>query len=408
MPVDKSKALEVLEWMESSKGGEARVINQLEQLTAGPLGIPFLSPTLTWATGGGPRIGHFTRLYGPEGSGKSLNNWGIVYAAQNYPEIMTSLYEREIKFWEAKHKKIATARLKKRLQYILKKFPDGMNVMIFDSEQRATESFGSRFGVNMKKDRCAIVEQNIIEEIVAEMKKASEAYNVFLIDSISNCQSLRQAALEPGEEDRATAAKAWTRLKQVRRRWDRTENTLVMVDQLRSQGIGGMGSTKPAPSQARFIKHNISLDIEFDRGVKLYLNNSGGLTDKKENASNDYRSMAADGKMVAGLQIKAHVEKNSTGIPYRDSLMRFKFDVTKPATGELIQEVGFDTGFELLKIAEYYHMIDAGGGGMFYLLDEEFNKVKGKSWKGESRAISAIESDEDLAEEILTRCLIDT
>jgi RecA/RadA recombinase len=408
MPVDHSKALEILDWMESSKGGEARVINQLEILTDGPLSIPFISPTLTWATGGGPKVGHFTRLFGPEGSGKSLNNWGIARNAQEYPELMTDIYEREIRFWQSRKKKLATLRLKKRLKYILGKFPDGMNVMLFDSEQRATESFGRRMGVDMRKEHCALVEQNIIEEITAEMKKAVEGYNVFIIDSISNCQSMMQAGLEPGQEDRASNAKAWGRLRQVRRKWDRTENTLIIVDQLRSQGIGGMGSTKPAPSQARFLKHNISLDVEFDRGVRLYLTDSGRLTNKKENGSNDYKSMSADGKSVAGLEMKAHCEKNSTGKPYRDSVMRFMFDVTNPATGELVQEVGFDTDYELLKAAEYFHIIEGAGGGMYYLLDKKFKRVKGRSWKGEHRAVEAISKDDDLREEIMTRCQVDT
>lgn len=408
MSVDKSGAAAVLEWMESTKGGEARIINQLEAMSSGPLAIPFLSPTLTWATTGGVKVGHFNRSFGPEGSGKSLSNWGLTYNAQNFPEIMTDRYEREIHFWEKKKNKIAALKVKKRLKYILEKFPDGMNVMIFDTEQRADPSFGIRMGVNMKEENCVIVEQNVIEYIVDEIKKATGSYHVFIVDSVSNGQSMMQAGLEPGEEDRASAAKAWTRLRQVRRNWDRTENTLILVDQLRAAGIGGRGSTKPIPSQARFLKHNISLDIEFDRGTKLYLNDHLQLVDDKDKGSNDYRAMGTDGKSVAGLEMRAHVEKNSTGKPYRDAIMRFRFDVSKPATGELVQEIGFDQAFELLKIAEYYHVIDAGGGGMFYLLDSKFNKVKGKSWKGEFRVVEALAEDEELQDILLTRCQLDT
>lgn len=405
MTVDQSKALAVLEWMETSKGGEARVINEIESATSGPLSIPFLSPTLTWATGG-IRIGHFTRAFGPEGSGKSLNNWGIAYNAQNYPRVMTEYLEREIHFWEKKRSKIHAVKVKKRLKQLLSKFPDGMNVMLFDTEQRAEAKFAERMGVNMKKDRCAIVEQNVIEYIVDEIKHATDAYNIFIIDSISNCMSMQQAGLEPGEEDRASAAKAWTRLRQVRRNWDRTENALIMVDQLRAAGIGGRGSTKPVPSQSRFIKHNISLDIEFARGTKLYLNDHRQLVDDKDKGSNDYIAMGGDGKSVAGLEMKAHVEKNSTGKPYRNSVMRFQFDVRKPSTGEMIQDVGFDRPYELMKIAEYYHVIDQGGGGMYYLLDDKFEKTNTK-WKGEWNVVAALDEDDELRDMLLTRCQLD-
>jgi RecA/RadA recombinase len=410
VPVDKTNAAAVLEWMESSKGGEARIVNQADAMSSGPLGIPFLSPTLTWATTGGAKIGHFNRWYGPEGSGKSLSNWGLAYNAQNYPAIMTERYEREIKFWEKKGPffKVKAKRLQTRLDLILKKFPDGMSVMIFDTEQRADASFAVRMGVDMKKENCVIIEQNVIEYIVDEIREATGSYHVFIVDSVSNGQSLMQAGLVPGEEDRASAAKAWTRLRQVRNKWDRTENTLILVDQLRAAGIGGRGSTKPVPSQARFLKHNISLDIEFDRGTKLYLNDKLLLVNDKDKGSNDFKAMGTDGKSVAGLEMRAHVEKNSTGKPFRDAVMRFRFDVTKPSTGELVQGIGFDESFELLKIAEYYHVVDAGGGGMFYLLDDNFEKIKGKSWKGEWNAIRAIADDEELRERLITRIQIDT
>jgi hypothetical protein len=82
-------------------------------------------------------------------------------------------------------------------------------------------------------------------------------------------------------------------------------------------------------------------------------------------------------------------------------MMRFRQNVLDPATGELIQEIGFDTGFELLQIAEYLHMIEGAGGGMFYSLDENF-KRNGSKWKGEAKAIEALVQDGELQERILT------
>lgn len=406
MPVDHAKAAEVQEWLQSKKGGEARIVNKLEEMTEGPMAIPVLSPTLTWSLSGGVRIGHWCRWYGPEGSGKSLTNWGLAYVAQNYPAIMTEIYEREIYFWESQNKKLATLKLKKRLKDVLRRFPNGMNVMLFDSEQRADETFIARIGVAIHPDKFLIVDQNVIEEIIKEIKGSCDAYNVFLIDSVSNCQSYAEANLDPGDYERGTAAAAWKRLRQVRhKQWDRRENTLIFVDQMRMQL--GAQRVRAAPSQIRFIKHNISLDVEFDRGIKLYLDDSLQLTDNKDKASNDFKSMGIDTKQVAGLEMRSVVQKNSTGKPFRNGVMRFKFDMTRPATGELVQEVGFDKGYELLKIAEYYHVIEAGGGGMLYLLDRKFKRTKHK-WKGEFRAIEALASNNDLSEELLTRIQIDT
>lgn len=404
MPVDRSKAQDALAWIVSRRGGEARVVNKLEQMTEGPLSIPFLSPTLTWATTGGVRIGHFNRWYGPEGSGKSLTNWGLAYVAQNYPAYMDEFYGREIRYWERRKKKFAAVGLKKRLRSVHEKFPDGLNVMLFDTEQRADSMFGERIGVNMDEEHCALIEQNVIEEIINEIKGSLDAYHIFIVDSVSNAQSYQEANLDPGDYERGTAAAAWKRLRQVRRNWDRTENALILVDQMRMQL--GQRQARAAPSQIRFIKHNISLDVEFDRGTKLYLNRDHILTDDKDKASDDYRAMGSDGKSVAGLEMKCFVAKNSTGKPFRNALMRFRFDVTNPATGELVQEMGFDQAYELMKIGEYFRVLEFGGGGMVYLLNDRFERTSSK-WKGEWRVMKALAEDQDLVDHLLTRIAID-
>src|SRR5262245_5854655 len=124
MPVDAGLREERRAWIESDKGGGARLVNKLEVMAEGAARIPFISPMLTWATGGGMHVGHFGRWYGPEGSGKSLTNWGLIYCAQNYPAIITDQYEREIKYWESKSgNRINSARLKKRLKLLLQRFP---------------------------------------------------------------------------------------------------------------------------------------------------------------------------------------------------------------------------------------------------------------------------------------------
>lgn len=364
-----------------------------------------MSPLLTWATNGGMPIGHMGRWYGPEGSGKSMNNWGLIYCAQNYPEIMTNLYELEIKFWEAQRKKMKATFIKRRLKELVKRFPNGMAVCLFDTEQRAQLEIAAQLGVDLGREKFLLIEENVIEEIAYQMKEAVEAYHVVIVDSASNAESYAEANLEPGEYERGTAAAAWKRLRQVRRRLDRQENTIIIVDQMRMQlgeKANKFSGPKAKPPQNRFLKHNASVAIEFDEGRKLYLNRDLRLTSDRDKSNPDFTAMGTDWAEIAGLEMRCHIDKNSTGKPYRNAQMRFKFPMTDARTGELVQEVGFDQPFELLVAAQHFHIVESGGSGMFYLLDENFKKTK-TSWRGEWRAQMGLMENEELTDRVLTR-----
>lgn len=399
MPVDPDKRREYLEWV-TNRGTGTRVYDSEEPVDR----IPFVSPMLTWASTGGMPIGHIGRWYGPEGSGKSLVNWGLTYCAQNYPRIMTEWYELEIKFYEAKRQKLKTTVLKKRLNKVLKRFPDGMSVLLFDTEQRAQLDFAAKLGVNTKKDRLLVLEENIIEEIIEEMVGALDAYHVIMIDSATNAQSYAEANLEPGEYERGTGAAAWKRLRKVRKQLDRDQNTIIIVDQVRTQlgQQGYKGQSPVTPPNIRFLRHNASIAVAFSPGKHLYLNADKQLVDDKKKASADFMALGSDGHEVAGIEMRCKVDKNSTGKPFRNAQGRFAFDVLDARTGEVVQEMGFDQGFELLTIAEHFHIIEASGGGMFYVLDEKFQRTKQK-WRGEWRAITGIIDDAELTYRIMSR-----
>lgn len=420
MPVDPEKREKFLAWVtdQDKNGGHAVAAYTGDDtwLTDGPLRIPFMSPSMTYATTGGVPIGHIARWYGPEGSGKSMNNWGLAYCAQNYPAIMTELLEREIRYWQAKRKKLAAARIKKRLKDVLERFPDGMSVCLYDTEQRAQLDIAAQLGVDLSRDKFALVEENIIEEIAHQLKEAVEAYHVILIDSASNAESYKEANTEPGAYEQGGAAAAWKRLRGVRRRLDRQMNAIIIVDQMR-MGLGNSAkfqAPKPQPPQIRFLKHNASLAVEFSEGRKLYLNKDLSLTDDRDKANKDFTALGTDWAEVAGIEMRCQVAKNSTGKPFRHGAMRFRFPMRDVRSGELVQEVGFDEGFELRVLAEYFHIIESGGSGMFYLLDEDFKRVpkaKGKGdfgWRGEWNVAAALAEDDELRERILTKTLIAT
>ena len=399
MPIDPDKRREYLEWV-TNRGTGTRVYDDTDPVDR----IPFVSPMLTWASTGGMPIGHIGRWYGPEGSGKSLVNWGLSYCAQNYPRVMTEWYEIEIKFWEAQRQKLKCTVLKKRLNNVLKRFPDGMSVLLFDTEQRAQLDFAAKLGVSTKKDDLLVLEENIIEEIIEEMVGALDAYHVIIIDSATNAQSYAEANLEPGEYERGTGASAWKRLRKVRKQLDRKQNTIIIVDQMRTQlgQQGYKGQSPVTPPNIRFLRHNASIAVAFQGGKHLYLNNDQELTDERKKASNNFMALGSDGPEVAGIEMRCKVDKNSTGKPFRNAQGRFAFDVMDSRSGELVQEMGFDQGFELLTIAEHFHLIESSGGGMFYVLDEKFQRTKQK-WRGEWRAISGILSDEELTYKIMSR-----
>ena len=420
MPVDPMQRQAFIDWVVGEQAWETKVFTgNIDNIGDGPDRIPFLNPTLTRATCRGIPVGHIVRSWGEEGSGKSLTNLGIIYVAQNYPEVMTSELEREIRYWQIRNK-LQAVRHKARLKRILRKFPEGMGVCVYDTEQRFSFDLAERMGVDIRDDtKLIIMDENIIENIAYQMEEAVASYHIIIIDSVSNAESFAEANLKPGEYERGTAAAAWKRLRHVRRKLDRTENTIILVDQVRAalgkmvwQG-GKQVQAPPEPPQIRFLKHNASVNIAFAQGKKLYMMDDRSLTDKYDKASNDFKSLGADGKEVAGLEMRCKVLKNSTGAPFRNGNMRFGFPVYDVRSGELIQDVGFDLGYELLISAEHYHIIESGGGGMYYPLDDNYKRIpkgRGKGslgWKGEPAARAAIESDGEMRERILARLAMD-
>jgi RecA/RadA recombinase len=375
--------------------------------------VPFVSPMLTWATSGGVPMGHFCRWYGPEGSGKSLTNWGLIVVAQSLPDYLSQWYEIDIKFMEGRGNRLAAHKIKKELKEVVSRFPNGLEVCLFDTEQRADLEFAAQLGIDVPRIE-PIINNNITEEIIKDATAALEAYHIVIIDSATNAQSVAEAALEPGAYEQGTGAKAWSRLKQFRKRMDRKENVLIIVDQMRSTGLGGgkmYRGPDSAPPNVRFLRHNSSLSIEYDAGRKLYLDKKGNLTDDYDKASPDIRSLGTNGKEPHGLEMRAKVMKNSTGKPFRSAKMRFKFPVADIRTGELLQEVGFDQGWELLEIAQHFDIIEQSGS-RYYPLDDEFNRIAKNSktdvsWAGGSNAIDAILEDEELQYRILGRLRMD-
>lgn len=406
MPVDPSKKEVFRAWL-AQNHPNTRIIEHTGHVRGR---LPFASKMLTYATGGGIPFGHWARMSGPEGSGKTLSVMGMMLIGQNYPEFVSQDYEMRIKALEKLGgKRLQILSLKKEMKDLIARFPNGLEFMVFDTEQRFETTFAERLGINMK--RVELTDENIIENIVAQMKMAVDAYHVIVVDSLKNAQSYAEAELDPGEYERGTAAQAWKRMRQVRRKFDREENIVIFVDQVSNELGRGPANPKfppkATPSQIRFIKHNISIDIEFEKGSKLYLDKDGVITDDYDKASNTYKALGVQAKEIAGLDIRGKVTKQSTGKPDRPYRMRFKFDVMNNRTGEVVQEVSFDEEFELLEVGIDFGIIDKGGSGNYAVLDDNFEPT-GQKARGAWRMRKLIEEDEELRDRIAARLLLAT
>jgi RecA/RadA recombinase len=412
MPVTPEAYEEFIAWR-TKEYGENEILEFLREPTPR---IPFVSPTLTWATTGGVPLGHLCRWYGPEGSGKSMTNWGLTYVAHNFPRIISERYEIEIHWLEQRRKKFQAIKRKKQMNTLLERFPEGLSVYIFDAEGRIDLNLAAQLGIDVNDSRKLYIDpENIIENVLDIAAGAMEAYNIIIIDSGSACESLAEAGLKPGEELRASAPRAWSRLKQTNRRKDRRENIMIVVDQMRTQlgQTNHKGQASVTPPGVRILRHQASVAIEYKGGKKLYLNDSNLLTDDYDKASAHYSALGTDGKETHGIEMRCKVAKNSSGRPDRNARMRFRFPVHDIRTGELVQGVGFDEDFELLAAGEHFELIENGGAGNFYLLDDKFERQKKVKngppvhWRGEWNVRKAISEDPELRERILGRLYAD-
>lgn len=362
---------------------------------------------LTYATSGGVSIGHLCRWYGPEGSGKSLTNWGIIYVAQNYPMVIEEIFTQRIHALERLGKKLPAQMVKREMKHLMGLFPDGMETAIYDTEQRADLEFAAKLGVDPK--RVELLDENVIENILDQMKEAVEAFHLIMVDSVSNAQSVAEANLEPGAYERGTAAQAWKRFRQVRRKLDRTQNTVIFVDQVRTQlgNVDHKGKARVEPPQIRFIKHNASVAIEFDHGKKLYLTDEAVITDDYKKASDNYKALGVPAKEIAGQEMRCYVEKNSTGKPFRHARMRFMHEVMENKTGEIVQEPGFDETFELIEVGIDFGILDVASGGRYTVLDEHGHATKLKA-HGVLKMREIMETEESLRDRVIGRLVLAT
>jgi len=94
-------------------------------------------------------------------------------------------------------------------------------------------------------------------------------------------------------------------------------------------------------------------------------------------------------------------------VPTINARMRMGYDVPNFETGELLQELHFDTAFELLECAIAFGIIKHRGSGNHVVMDDDGDETNQK-WRSAAQTRAGLAEDEDLQERIQERLLLAT
>jgi RecA/RadA recombinase len=290
--------------------------------------IPFHSPELNIATGGGIPMGKISRVWGQASAGKSLTSLLLARNAQNIHIFAQQLLD------------VDDDEVKQKGQDILDLFPEGMKVCWYDVEGSFDKEFASHLGVNV--DEIEVFDDRRIEVVGSVLEAAMGAAHLHIIDSTAGGVSIDELKEKMEKWQRGLKARVWNKVvDRFQARMDRRQNAIVFIDQVRIDQTTGAyiipGGEK--------MRHESAMTIQLRRGRWLY-QTDGGWTD-----SMPQKEDTPTGKAEArGVEIKAHVEKNKVGTAQRRALMRYN-----------MRDKSFDIDWEITKLAEYFKVVDRSG-----------------------------------------------
>lgn len=290
--------------------------------------IPFISPELNIATGGGIPMGKISRLWGEPSAGKSLASLLVARNAQNIHLIAQQLLESEYD------------EVKEKGEELLQYFPEGMKVCWYDLEGSFDKRFAKQLGVNV--DELEVLDDRRIEVVGGILEAALSGAHLHIIDSTAGGVSLDELKAPIEDWQRGLKPRVWNKaVDRFQARIDRKENAIIFIDQVR---IDQKTGAYIVPGGEK-LKHESGLTVQFRRGKKLW---------KKDDAWTDTMPQKSDtltGRAeIEGVEFNAHVEKSRVGQPHRRALSRYE---TKNRR--------FDIDYELAKIAEYFQVVEKSG-----------------------------------------------
>lgn len=303
--------------------------------------IPFLSPELNLATGGGIPLGRISRLWGEESSGKSTNSLLLARNAQNIHLYAENLLQHP------------NDKVKKKGEELLELFPNGMTVCWYDIEGSFDPVFAKKLGVDI--DKLEIFEDKRIEVVGETLQAALSAAHLHIIDSTSGGSSVDELKNSILKWQRGLKPRAWNKvLDRFEASIDKQENAIVFIDQVRVDMTTG---SLIVPG-GRKMRHASSMTIQLKQGGWLF-RTANGWTDAMPQKDDSLTSKSEP----EGIELLAYVEKSRVGQGSRRAVTRFD---KKNST--------FDTNWELAKIAEWFGVAEKSGS-WFQLPDG--SKVQG-------------------------------
>jgi RecA/RadA recombinase len=313
-----------------------------------PKRLPFESPQLNFATGGGVPVGRWTRAWGETSSGKTRLMYGILAEAQR----------------------------------------QGMTVAYYNIEQQYHIDHVKSVGVDVSKLK--VVNTQRIEEVGEIAERLMGSVHVHLFDSCSAGKSIDELNADITDWPRAIKARAWGKaFDRMADRFDDKENTIICIDQARSnQRVpGGI-----VPWGSQQMEFQSSLTLKFMKGGWLFKQASGELEassgDQKKGGATQNKSDITGKVEPDGIEVLVRVEKSRVGRPFKTAMMRLDYDGMK-----------LDVPWELTKAAIGLNLIESKAGGNYYIPVEGSDKPL--HIRGGDKLKEFIRGDEDLQNDII-------
>lgn len=271
-----------------------------------PLRIPTGSLELDAAMGGGIPIGRWSRFFGGYHSTKTLTALNVIREAQEM----------------------------------------GLMCAYYNIEQAYDEGFaGDKIGINV--DQLTVVDGTSIEEVGDKMEALLGVVHLHVVDSCTMAVSEDELDADIRDWRPGISSRAWGKVfKRLNDRFDHRENTIIMIDQVRTNFKSGGEEA----AGGRIMDHQSSMSVHFKKGSWLDRNPEGYLDEKAK------QQKGMSGQIEpSGMEVKARVVKSRVGRPFRTATMRLDLDSLK-----------FDRDFEYIKAAKFLEIVERRGSYYYY------------------------------------------
>lgn len=336
MSIDKSNLKVVTGALEKKYPGSVFRGNQIDD----PERIPFSSLGLNFITGGGIPRGRWTRLYGGFSSSKTRNSYDLIANAQKM----------------------------------------GLTCVYYNVEKQYMASAAESAGIDTSQ--LIVLDGSTIEMVGEQMEAMLGVANFHVIDSCSNAVSIDELEADIDAWRPGLMARAWGKvLRRAHERMDRTDNTVVLIDQMRSK-IGGGKGDNDAPPGGKFLDFLSSNNMNFRRGKWLFFDDHGYLTETGKKKKPKTMSGSPDPE---GREIRVRSEKSRTGRPEQSAILHFD-----------MVNYQFDYEWEYVNALKVYDMVTQKGSWWEY----EFADGTKEKFQGDRGLRELLQDYPDLKSEI--------